>query len=193
MMRCLRHIALLLSLLSWACRPEYEEKRLISQIDSLNGALSVYTQVMSEQDSLFLNEALSRYETYRVFLKFRNEDTLSVEEARSIEHFFRNARQLESCRNNRPLLLQRCSVLVSQLLHLKHDIQQNTMPIGQAQEHLNRETKAVNELGQGIFQHERLRQQAVRAFSEHRLPVETYLRSKNEGKLPLTITATPAH
>lgn len=193
MIRSLLYRAVLPALLAGACRPDREAERLVSQIDSLNGALSVYQEIINEQDSLFLSEALARYETYRVFIKYRNEDTLRAEEARSVENFFRNARQLESCRNKEPLLLKRCSLLCAQLGHLKHDIQEQSILPGQAQEHLKRETEAAKDLGQVILQHARLRQQAALGYSENRPPVEAYLRSKNDGKLPLNITPASAN
>lgn len=176
----------------FSCGPDPEKQQFVSSLDSLNGALSVLRGLLLNYDSLLLEKNLGTCEAYRVFLKNRANDTLSVEDAQNIKRFFQSAQQMESYRANKGILTQRCWLLYEQTGNLKKDVWNNVHDRAQLRQFLQREMEAGKELHRLIMNERNSLESAVKNYVETKPQVESYLRSKNEGQLPLNLNENPS-
>jgi hypothetical protein len=176
--------AVLLSSLS-SCRNDHSEKH-IRTLDSLNGALNQKLYEIKNLDTTVLFKAVSKYREYKQFVEQNISDTITKPEADFLEQFYRTGNNLERFIENRKTILARGSLISSQLNKLISDLRNSI-----SEEELNQYIKQESGGAQLLIKQSLDQQQVfLENLQEFRLSlsgVESLIRSRNSGQMPVVI------
>lgn len=170
-----------------SCKNESLEKQIHS-LDSLNGALNQKLQELKSTDTVTLRKALARYNDYKKFVHQNLSDTVSKEEADILQQFYKSGENLLSFEDNRRAIMARGSLISSQLNKLVADAKSNA---GEGFEtYFDQERRQTETLINQSVEQQRLFLENLQAFRLSLNGVETLIKSRNSGQMPVVIRDT---
>jgi hypothetical protein len=162
----------------------------LRQLDSLHIVLQTKLEQLKNTDTLTLDKAVKRYIAYSSFIENNIRDTVSKDEATTIQQFYSNGNNLKRFQLNRAALLARMKLVSSQITKLKTDADNNAIRQDVFMMHYTAESKVCKELiALSVKQMEGFNQ-AMSAFKSNLLSVETFIKKRNSNELPAEVSTT---
>lgn len=184
----LRYFSLLLftGLFSSCSNSDAYEKG-IRHLDSLEGALGLISKEIREIDTAQVQQAMERFETYRLFIQTLVKDTISTEEAQALQRFFRSGSELTAYSKNRNRLLARSDLMHTQRNKLRHDLVEGIPEEAEWKNALNQEKLASDALCKSMLDQQKKYYNAMQEFKLSLPETEAFIRKHNHGELPTLI------
>lgn len=166
----------------------YEEKE--KTVDSLSGAVNSIVKELRNSDTLVLQRSIARYTWYRQFIEQNVNDTITLEEADNLQHFYTSGKTLENFSQNRKVILARAILINAQLLELAKDIKNKTQSQEQLLAYSQYEKNQAAILIEAGYQQQKQFHAGLEEFKNSLRGVESLIRSRNKGELPTIIKDT---
>lgn len=171
----------------WSCANMANNKTILHAADSLSGALVVVTDQIKNCDTLALEKAIKKGQDYTAFVSAHVNDTLTKQEAEYLQTFSQAHQQLMAFSLNRKKLLERSAMVQSQLKKLSADAQKNAVASNVLLAFFQREQVQATLVIQHSGKQLALFQTALGQLRSTVAGVETLIRNRNRGELPLVI------
>ncbi len=173
-------------LLSSCLKNETYEKQ-IKTLDSLSGALNQKLIEIKQVDTFILKKAIIKYNNYKQFIQQNISDTINKIEADHIQQFFVCGKNLLDFSENRNAILARGDLINSQLNKLIHDAKENVIDEDKLIQFSNQEKNNAEQLIKNSFGQQQLFQANLQEFKLSLSGIETLIKSRNRGQMPVII------
>lgn len=160
----------------------------LRQLDSLHIVLQSKLSQLKQMDTVLLEKAVKRFQSYSDFLEHHVKDTLLMEEATALQQFYLNGRNLKNFSQNRPGLMARMHLVSSQVARLKTDTENNALRYDEFILHFTTETKALTDLIRIGERELELYSESLSAFKSNLPPTEALIKKRNNGLLPAEVS-----
>lgn len=173
-----------------ACKSNdvYAEKS--KSIDSLGGALNAQSSRFQKDDTLLLSRAVLKFIYYSDFISRNVNDTLTKAEADQLQHFSMAGNRLQLYVKNRGELLNRATLINSQLNNLSIDLKKKNIDEVSLIKYYGVEAGATSELLRQSDEQQELFHTSLEEFKNALNGVEALIRKRNNGELPTIIKDT---
>ncbi len=162
---------------------EVEVKRL----DSVSIVLHSKLQELNKCDTVLLGRALTKFRNYATFIENNISDTITKEEANSLQQFYLSGKNLEAFSVNYKSLRSRTGLVSDQIKKLMSDVEQGSISKKDFLSNYDNEVKAASQLVALTTNELKNNLNSIQDLKNSLLPVEALIRSRNNGQLPEVI------
>ncbi|MDZ4664153.1 MAG: hypothetical protein SGJ15_04695 [Bacteroidota bacterium] len=160
-----------------------ETKRL----DSVNIILNSKLQELNKCDTALLGRAITKFSNYSTFIENNITDTITKEEANSLQQFYQSGKNLKAFSVNYKSLRSRTSLVSDQIKKLISDVEEGSISKKDFLSHFENEVSAASQLISLTSNELKNNLNSIQDFKNSLLPVEALIKSRNSGQLPEAI------
>jgi hypothetical protein len=175
------------ALFFFGCGPSDLNVQYSKSADSLSGSVNAAIQQLKAVDTVLLKKAVNRYIYYYAFIEHTVSDTLLKPEADQLLRFMSAGKRLQDFEQNRLLLIQRGSLIATQLSNLAQDARQQKTSAGTLKNYYVNESLEASRLLKISQAQLSDYQSAWSDFKNALQPVEVLIRARNKGELPQVV------
>lgn len=162
---------------------EVEVKRL----DSVSIVLHSKLQELNKCDTVLLERALTKFKNYSTFIENNISDTITKEEANSLQQFYLSGKNLEAFSVNYKSLRSRTGLVSDQIKKLMSDVEHGSISKKDFLSNYDNEIYAASQLVALTTNELKNNLNSIQDLKNSLLPVEALIRSRNNGQLPEVI------
>jgi hypothetical protein len=160
-----------------------EAKRL----DSVNIILNSKLQELNKCDTALLERAISKFNVYSTFIENNITDTISKDEANKLQQFYQSGKNLIAFKVNYKTLRSRTLLVSDQIKKLMFDVEQGSITKKDFLSNFENEVSAASQLISLTSNELKNNLNSIQDFKNSIVPVETLIKSRNNGQLPEAI------
>jgi hypothetical protein len=180
-------ICLILAAVFSSCTHNALYEAQLKSLDSLGGALNQKLTELKQVDTVILKKAITKYNNYRQFIQQNVNDTVNKEEANHLQQFYVSGKALADFSINRTTILARGSLLNSQIGKLVTDIKERAVPEEKLQQYASAEKQQAQDLMKASYEQQQSFQASLQEFKLSLMGVESLIKSRNNGQMPVII------
>ncbi len=161
-------------------------------LDSLQTTLELHKIKLTQIDSTELQNALMKFENYQQFIKSNINDTLSKQDAYTVQSFITAGQNIKAFSINKINILSRINLLNSQLQKLSFDVKNNIYQNNQTIAFINNEKLAQIEIGK-ICTNEYVNYlRNIQQLKNNLFLIEQIILKHNNNELPKIVKSNPS-
>ncbi len=161
-------------------------------LDSLQTTLELHKIKLTQIDSTELQNALMKFENYQQFIKSNINDTLSKQDAYTVQSFITAGQNIKAFSINKINILSRINLLNSQLQKLSFDVKNNVYQNNQTIAFINNEKLAQIEIGK-ICTNEYVNYlRNIQQLKNNLFLIEQIILKHNNNELPKIVKSNPS-
>jgi hypothetical protein len=160
-----------------------EAKRL----DSVSIVLNSKLQELNKCDTALLERAVTKFDNYSTFIENNIRDTITKEEANSLQQFYQSGKNLKAFSVNFKSLRSRTIFVSDQIKKLLSDLENGSISKKDFLANYDNEVQAASQLIGATSSELKNNLNSVQDLKNSLLPVEALIRSRNNGQLPEAI------
>jgi len=160
-----------------------EAKRL----DSVSIILNSKLQELNKCDTALLERAIVKFNIYSTFIENNITDTISKEEANSLQQFYQSGKNLKAFNENFKSLRSRTTLVSDQIRKLMSDVEKGSISKKDFLSNFENEVSAASQLISLTSNELKNNLNSIQDFKNSLLPVEALIKSRNNGILPEAI------
>ncbi|MGZ3921390.1 MAG: hypothetical protein ACXVO9_13225 [Bacteroidia bacterium] len=180
-------LAIVIILIFSSCTQNAVYESQLKSLDSLSGALNLKLTELRQVDTVILNKAISKYNNYRQFIQQNVNDTVNKEEANHLQQFYICGKNLSEFSDNRSTILARGSLLNSQINKLITDVKEKAVDEEKLIQFSSQEKQNAKDLIKASYEQQQLFQANLQEFKLSLSGIESLIRSRNNGQMPVII------
>ena len=162
-----------------------EAKRL----DSVSIVLNSKLQELNKCDTALLERAITKFTNYSTFIENNISDTITKEEATSLQQFYQSGKNLKAFDKNFESLRSRTILVSDQIKKLMSDLENGSISKKDFLASYDNEFNAASRLISQTTIELKNNLNSVQDLKNSLLPVEALIRSRNKGQLPEAINS----
>ncbi|MGZ4095925.1 MAG: hypothetical protein ACXVNQ_06105 [Bacteroidia bacterium] len=180
-------MAIVIILIFSSCTQNAVYESQLKSLDSLSGALNLKLTELRQVDTVILNKAISKYNNYRQFIQQNVNDTVNKEEANHLQQFYICGKNLSEFSDNRSTILARGSLLNSQINKLITYVKEKAVDEEKLIQFSSQEKQNAKDLIKASYEQQQLFQANLQEFKLSLSGIESLIRSRNNGQMPVII------
>ncbi|MGZ3899907.1 MAG: hypothetical protein ACXVDC_06240 [Bacteroidia bacterium] len=180
-------LAIVIILIFSSCTQNAVYESQLKSLDSLSGALNLKLTELRQVDTVILNKAISKYNNYRQFIQQNVNDTVNKEEANHLQQFYICGKNLSEFSDNRSTILARGSLLNSQINKLITYVKEKAVDEEKLIQFSSQEKQNAKDLIKASYEQQQLFQANLQEFKLSLSGIESLIRSRNNGQMPVII------
>ncbi|MGZ4091335.1 MAG: hypothetical protein ACXVNO_11485 [Bacteroidia bacterium] len=180
-------LAIVIILIFSSCTQNAVYESQLKSLDSVSGALNLKLTELRQVDTVILNKAISKYNNYRQFIQQNVNDTVNKEEANHLQQFYICGKNLSEFSDNRSTILARGSLLNSQINKLITDVKEKAVDEEKLIQFSSQEKQNAKDLIKASYEQQQLFQANLQEFKLSLSGIESLIRSRNNGQMPVII------
>lgn len=159
----------------------------VKRLDSVSIILNSKLQELNKCDTALLERAITKFSNYSTFIENNITDTITKEEANSLQQFYQSGKNLKAFSVNYKSLRSRTSLVSDQIKKLMSDVEEGSISKKEFLSNFENEVSAASQLISLTSNELKNNLNSVQDFKNSLLPVEALIRSRNNGQLPEAI------
>ncbi len=173
--------------LSSGCSTKSQVASQAKQLDSVAIVLNTKLQSLDKTDTVLLQKAILKFVTYSVFIENNIGDTITKTEANGLQQLYLSGKNLKSFAANRLTLKSRGRLVLSQINKLQKDLENGLIKKDDYLKHQAHEFSSAADLIKRTEEQERIYSSNIQDLKNSLFPVESFIKSRNNGLLPAEV------
>lgn len=159
----------------------------VKRLDSVSIVLNSKLQELNKCDTALLARAIKKFDNYSTFIENNISDTITKEEATSLQQFYQSGKNLKAFDVNFKSLRSRTMLVSDQIKKLMNDVEKGSISKKDFLSNYDNEVRAAEQLVTLTSNELKNNLNSVQDLKNCLLPVEALIRSRNKGQLPEAI------
>lgn len=169
------------------CSIKSQVEAEVKRLDSVSIVLNSKWQELNKCDTALLERAITKFTNYSTFIENNITDTITKEEANALQQFYLSGKNLKAFAENFKTLRSRTVLVSDQIKKLMSDVENGSISKKDFLENYDSEIKAASQLIGMTTNELKNNLNSVQDLKNSLPPVETLIRSRNNGQLPEAI------
>ncbi len=149
--------------------------------------LNTKLQALDKTDTVLLQKAILKFVTYSVFIENNIGDTITKTEANGLQQLYLSGKNLKSFAVNRSTLKTRGHLVLQQISKLQADLENGLIKKDEYLKNQTHEFASAAALIKITEEQEKVYSTNIQDLKNSLFPVESFIKSRNNGLLPAEV------